>query len=180
MISKTIELSMFSDLLGFNVNMNSFKSRLELQKMIYLLQVNGINLGYKYNWYLHGPYCSDLAKVGFEYEEEILISKNFRIEKDKWIGLIDEEVKLRIQNINRWIMDNKPDSMEKVDWIELLTSIHFIYTDDYYIFEPNLAKDKTISDLVRLKPKFRSKKEEALVAWDLLYNRQLLSLETIN
>ena len=49
-----------------NFNMNYFNNRLKLQKFIYLVQATGLNFGYKFRLYLHGPYSTMLAREGFE------------------------------------------------------------------------------------------------------------------
>jgi hypothetical protein len=38
-----------------------FENRLLVQKVVYLLQNRGVELGYPYRWYLHGPYSSRVA-----------------------------------------------------------------------------------------------------------------------
>ena len=48
--------------------MDDFDGRLRLQKTVYLLQAFGLYLGYDFHWYLRGPYCTKLAKTGFELE----------------------------------------------------------------------------------------------------------------
>ena len=47
-----------------NFRMDDFAGRLTLQKTVRLLQAFGVNLGYRFTWYLHGPYCRALAKDG--------------------------------------------------------------------------------------------------------------------
>jgi len=39
----------------------NFDTRIALQKIIYLQQARGFNLGYDYGLYIHGPYCPTLA-----------------------------------------------------------------------------------------------------------------------
>lgn len=51
-----------------NFDVSDFEGRLTLQKTVYLLQSFGINLGYKFTWYLHGAYCTALARDGFAIE----------------------------------------------------------------------------------------------------------------
>jgi uncharacterized protein YwgA len=41
--------------------MKSFGDRLVVQKLIYLAQAAGLDLGYYYGWYIRGPYCSAVA-----------------------------------------------------------------------------------------------------------------------
>jgi len=47
-------------------DMNSFDDRLKLQKFVYLIQEAGLNLGYDFKLYLHGPYSTMLARDGFD------------------------------------------------------------------------------------------------------------------
>ena len=49
-----------------NFSMDDFAGRLTLQKTVCLLQAFGVNLGYRFTWYLHGPYCKALFKDGHE------------------------------------------------------------------------------------------------------------------
>ena len=45
----------------FGLKCSSIEKRLQLQKIIYLMQTKGLNLGYAFNWYKHGPYSQNLA-----------------------------------------------------------------------------------------------------------------------
>lgn len=54
-----------------NFNMDDFAGRLTLQKTVCLLQAFGVNLGYRFTWYLHGPYCRALFKDGNEVRKVI-------------------------------------------------------------------------------------------------------------
>lgn len=48
-----------------NFSMDDFTGRLTLQKTVCLLQAFGVNLGYRFTWYLHGPYCKALVRDGY-------------------------------------------------------------------------------------------------------------------
>jgi len=50
---------------GIPVRVGQFNERLLLQKGVYLLQEAGVHLGYRYRWYLRGPYSTDLASDVF-------------------------------------------------------------------------------------------------------------------
>ena len=45
----------------FDLARNTTEDRLKLQKTIYLLQANGLQLGYGFSWYKYGPYSQDLV-----------------------------------------------------------------------------------------------------------------------
>lgn len=49
--------------------MDGFDDRLRLQKIVYMLQAFGVNFGYGFSWYFRGPYCTSLARAGFELEQ---------------------------------------------------------------------------------------------------------------
>jgi len=44
---------------------STFDDRLILQKAVYLLQAAGIQLGYRFRWYLKGPYSPDMTAGAF-------------------------------------------------------------------------------------------------------------------
>lgn len=44
---------------------DSFNQRLILQKTVYLLQSAGVRNGYRFRWYLKGPYCTELTSDAF-------------------------------------------------------------------------------------------------------------------
>lgn len=59
--SKVIKLSaLFSDL-DKQILMNEFEDKLIVQKIVYLAQESGIDLGYDFEWYLRGPYCKEIS-----------------------------------------------------------------------------------------------------------------------
>lgn len=47
------------------LNVKSFHDRLILQKSVYLLQAAGIHLGFRFRWYLRGPYSPDMTAGAF-------------------------------------------------------------------------------------------------------------------
>ncbi len=53
-----------------------FAGRLTLQKKVYLLQLTGLDLRYRYNWYLRGPYCPSLTENAFLLKDEIESGEN--------------------------------------------------------------------------------------------------------
>jgi len=46
-------------------SMDSFMNRFRVQKLVYLVQRLGLNLGYVYNLYRRGPYSSSLAAAAY-------------------------------------------------------------------------------------------------------------------
>jgi hypothetical protein len=49
----------------FQLKRDSFDERLKLQKVVYLLQAFGVQLGYGFGWYKYGPYSQDLVSDAY-------------------------------------------------------------------------------------------------------------------
>ena len=98
-------------------NLSYFNDRLIYQKTVYLAQAAGINLGYYYHWYLHGPYCSPLTIDGYDIKTEI-DSKEW----EEW--QLSDVSKAKLAKIKP-IFD-EPDPQKLADNIELLASVHFL------------------------------------------------------
>lgn len=51
--------------IGKQLSMDEFEDRLEVQKIPYLAQQYGLDLGYTFSWYLKGPYSKQVTQDGF-------------------------------------------------------------------------------------------------------------------
>ena len=100
--------------------MDTFNGRIVFQKRIQLLQSFGIDLGYYYNWYLRGPYCSDLAKNGFELKDVIEKIPKITVE------FADSQIQSRYDNFKKFIQDKKDDSKQ----LEIASSICFLRNEE--------------------------------------------------
>lgn len=92
----------------------TLEDRKRFQKTIYLIQAFGIDLGYEFNWYVHGPYSPKLAKVGYKLEEiydDVTETK-----------FADEEYEERFQNFMEFVDPIKED----VDQLEAAASLHWL------------------------------------------------------
>ena len=56
--------------LGFEFDISRFDDRLVAQKLVCLLDLKGINLGYSCSMYVRGPYSPDLTQDLFEFTNE--------------------------------------------------------------------------------------------------------------
>jgi len=52
----------FKDL-GCGISIDTFDQRKLLQKIVFILQQAGLDLGYSYRWHLSGPYSTDLGQA---------------------------------------------------------------------------------------------------------------------
>ena len=53
--------------LSFKADMSSFRERLRVQKVVYLLEHFGLQTGWGFSWYIHGPYSPSLAHELYDY-----------------------------------------------------------------------------------------------------------------
>lgn len=56
--------------LGFHLDITRFDDRLIAQKLVCLLELKGINIGYPCSIYVRGPYSPDLTKDLYEFKSE--------------------------------------------------------------------------------------------------------------
>ena len=99
------------------LDLSNFNNRLIYQKTVYLAQAAGINLGYYYHWYLHGPYCSPLTSDGYDIKTEIA-SKEWK----EW--QLSEASRTKLKKIKP--IFSETNRQELADKIELLASVHFL------------------------------------------------------
>ena len=54
-----------------SVTLATFSERLNIQKRVYLTQLTGLDLGYRFGWYIRGPYCRELTADAFTLKDEL-------------------------------------------------------------------------------------------------------------
>ena len=114
-----IVLKLTLDALGLPLCLDSFDDRMRLQKTIYLCQQTGVYLGYRYNWYLRGPYSPDLTRDAFA------LQAREKPELDEMAGWnLDEPSIQKLGKISPLWRD-KPEA-EQARWLELLASVLFL------------------------------------------------------
>lgn len=136
-----------------NFSMKSFEKRLLFQKTVYFLQAFGINLGYKYNWYIAGPYSPPLASDGFKLQ--VVYGKSPDVD------FVQGEYKKIFENFLFFIKKRKNDKKE----LELLASVHFLSNVDY-------SKQKIVKMMQNKAEVFENK--EINEAFDILKEEGLL------
>ena len=169
-----ILLKLILDEIGFeNIKIDNFVNRKILQKKIYLLQLTGIDLGYRYNWYLYGPYCPALASDTFSLRDEIEYDKEF----DDY--QLNSKTLDKLGTLGKIV--NLPDNLttNESEWLELLASIHYLKHIAYWPGKNNPEFDKIFEKLGQSKPHFRDKRQLAEVAWKQLVEVGLVNKKTL-
>jgi len=107
------------DGLNLPFNIDFFMDRLIMQKTVYLAQAAGVNLGYFYQWYLHGPYSPSLTRdeyaIGADIAAGLDDSKGWKL---------DESSSRRLDGIRTIFSEADRDKLARK--LELLASVHFL------------------------------------------------------
>ena len=97
--------------------MEQFNDKLQVQKITYLAQAYGINLGYEFEWYIRGPYCKQISE-----DAHAVIDNNLE-EFPRNTDLDSEKVK-------KFGEDLKPH-LNDTDWLEIAGSLLYLKNENY-------------------------------------------------
>ena len=97
-----------------NFSMATFDKRLELQKLVYLLQAFNVYIGYDFSWYMRGPYCTVLAANGFA-----LTKLYDAIPTIKDVKFSNSKTQKQFENFQKFVMD------KNIDELEIAASLHY-------------------------------------------------------
>ena len=167
-----ILLKLILDEIGLGkLELDAFSKRLNLQKRIYLLQLTGIDLGYRYNWYLRGPYCPSLTQDAFLLKDEISADEK-EYEEYELNSLTKENIG-KAKEI--WEVENAT-SIDPGAWIELLASLHYL---KHIAWPRTDSKENIFQKLIKAKPRFANQHELIKNAWERLNEFGLINNKTL-
>jgi uncharacterized protein YwgA len=157
---KQIGLKLVMTALDLPDTVESFDNRLIIQKAVYLAQAAGINLGYFYHWYLHGPYCPALTR------DVYAIVSEGQSEVSRWC--LDQQSIDKLKRLRTII----PAGESKAKQLELMASVHFL------IHHKQTTSSKP-SEIVTVLKRFNKEFSEPQVqqAMDKLTSHELISSE---
>jgi hypothetical protein len=118
--------------------MKTIDDRKRMQKLVYLFPNFGIDLKFRYNWYIHGPYSPDLADILFDIVQGEPVSPEH---------LSDKELS-RARRLAEFLGDD----VSSPDRLELLASIAFLADQVGGLSQG--AENEIISFLKKTKPYF--------------------------
>lgn len=121
MDAKLVALKLFLSELGVSEQIETVNDRKRLQKAVYLGQLSGIDFGYRFGWYLMGPYSPALTRDYYDLDEAI-------DEGDRdYEGVeLTRSVRERISHIKPLYEVPSNVKLLQEDWLELLASVHFL------------------------------------------------------
>ncbi|MCH7910429.1 MAG: hypothetical protein IIB38_12535 [Candidatus Hydrogenedentes bacterium] len=137
-----VVLKLFLDELGIDTKIESLNDRKRVQKAVYLGQLSGIDLGYRFGWYLLGPYSTSLARDYYELADEIDLGELPPAGRQ-----LKGPIRERLAKIVPILEPPEGFSESPEDWLELLASYH------YLLRIQKLDKNKTLKELSSSKPR---------------------------
>lgn len=116
--SQSIKLAGLFSGINKKILMDKFEDKLQVQKITYMAQEHGINLGYEFEWYLRGPYCKQVS-----IDAHIIIDSKKENVSPKDVGLDEEKVKEFGNLLKPYINDP--------EWLEIAGSLLYLYNENY-------------------------------------------------
>ena len=124
----------------FGLKRDTTEDRLKLQKTIYLLQANGLQLGYGFSWYRYGPYSQDLVQDAYLVLRAE--SDKYENETSSW-KFNDNSLKrfAEFRSICTDISNIRSDILDYAEQLELVASVDFLKQTWY----PKAGDEEVIS-----------------------------------
>jgi uncharacterized protein YwgA len=141
MESRLVALKLLLDGLEVPSAPQRFDDRMRLQKSVYLGQAAAGSLGYRFGWYVHGPYSSGLSDDYYALSREI-----DRGDRSYEGQELTEEYQANLLKVRRVVSAPAETMLSDLQWLELVASLHFLETSS----RSSLDDAKKI--LVRQKP----------------------------
>ena len=118
---RLIALQLFLDQLDVSSEIDSLEDRVRVQKAVYLGQLSGVDLGYRFSWYLRGPYCSKLTKDYYEVEDAINAG-----EVDYKEMVLKPSIREKLAAVSPLLKKPESIQLESENWLELVASYHYL------------------------------------------------------
>lgn len=116
-----VALKLFLDELGIDSGIQTIDDRKRVQKAVYLGQLSGVDLGYRFGWYIKGPYSPGLTKDYFGIAEAVASGDA------DWKGKkLREPISERLRTIRPLMEVPEGVNLPQEDWLELVASLHFL------------------------------------------------------
>jgi len=101
--------------------LKTLSGRKKVQKSVYLVQSAGADLGYRFQWYKHGPYSAALASDYFALVESDGNKDRFPNQHQLW-----RSYKEIIHDVKSIFEPDTKSSFKPDLWLELMASWHYL------------------------------------------------------
>lgn len=157
-----------------NINLNTFSQRFNIQKRLYLIQLMGNDLGYRFGWYIRGPYSRDLTADAFTLRDEIAAG-----DKDSDNYTLSDQTVQQVEKAKALWATPSQLPISNDNWLELLASLHYLKHIAYWPKEATRDFEAVFKKLIESKPQFMDSKGVAQMAWNRLKDFGLISAKTL-
>lgn len=113
---KAVWVSVILRELNVPISVSSKSDRIAMQKAIYLAQTQGADLGYRFSWYINGPYSIPLADTYYLIDEKRAFYDGF---------YADDDFKSQLAPVKK-LIDSKPPHANLAQWLEAVGSLDFM------------------------------------------------------
>ncbi len=132
----------YRDVYGTEFDSASFDARMEMQKLIYILQEAGITIGdYDFIWYKHGPYSQELQNDILNVAECNSFNIMYSQDAQEIINKVKESF-------------NKEVDYSRTSWVECIASLQYLRT---CVLPINSSEDLVLKELIARKPHLNNK-----------------------
>ena len=121
MNTRLVALDLVLEELGIDSTIDSLDDRIRLQKAVYLSQEAGVQLGYRFSWYVRGPYSPALARD--YYYLQLASDDDFNSNHGRSLR---QEVKKKLNKIKPIMSVREEIGLNQAEWLELVSSIHYL------------------------------------------------------
>lgn len=121
METNLIALKLLLDTLSISPAIDTVDDRKRIQKTVYLAQLTGLDLGYRFGWYLRGPYCASLTRDYYALADALTVEA-----ADVENKQFSTEVTGMIRKVNPLFSTPSGVPLAQEDWLELVASLHFL------------------------------------------------------
>lgn len=121
MEKRLIVLKLFLAELGEPFQIKTVDQRKHTQKAVYLGQLSKVDLGYRYGWYLMGPYSTRLTRDYYALDEGIE-----RGDKSFETHSLLPAAKVELARFKAILDLPETVDLDKTAWLELLASWHYL------------------------------------------------------
>jgi uncharacterized protein YwgA len=141
MDARLTALKLFLDELDTPSNIETVDDRKRVQKAVYLGQLSGVDLGYRFGWYLMGPYSPSLTRDYYTLATEI--ESGDREYEDK---ALQPSLLARLRKVQTLLAPPAEVDLPQEGWLELVSSVHYLREIT------KLSRDKALARLAEEKP----------------------------
>lgn len=107
--------------MGIPDTIETVDDRKRVQKSVYIAQLSGLDLGYRFGWYLMGPYSPELTKDYYNLAEAVASDDHSYKDVDLLPGIKD-----RLHELKSLLAPPVDISLNQEQWLELVASYHYL------------------------------------------------------